>query len=79
MERRPLGETELRVAPACLGTSSFGWTVGGRRAAAVLDAFVAAGGNVIDTADVYPGPGDGRGGTEVMTFCVLPFGMVCLL
>lgn len=66
MHRTRLGATELYVSPACLGTSSFGWTVGGRRAAAVLDAFLAGGGNFIDTADVYPGPGDGRGGTETM-------------
>ncbi len=63
---RRLGATALEVSPVCLGTSNFGASVGERQAHRLLDAFVANGGNFIDTADVYPGPGDGGGMTERM-------------
>jgi aryl-alcohol dehydrogenase-like predicted oxidoreductase len=43
----------LRVAPLCLGGNVFGWTADDKASFAVLDAFVAAGLNFIDTADVY--------------------------
>ncbi|HET6631885.1 MAG TPA: aldo/keto reductase [Rhodanobacteraceae bacterium] len=53
MELRKLGRSELRVAPLALGGNVFGWTADEKTSFAVLDAFVAAGGNLIDTADSY--------------------------
>ncbi len=53
MEYRRLGRTGLKVAPLCLGTMQFGWTSDETAAGAILDAYVEAGGNFIDTADVY--------------------------
>ena len=53
MQQRTLGQTPLTVSNLCLGTMQFGWTADERSSFAVLDAFVAAGGNFIDTADIY--------------------------
>ena len=53
MKLRRLGKTELLVAPLCLGTMQFGWTADEEESFATLDAYVAAGGNFIDTADIY--------------------------
>jgi aryl-alcohol dehydrogenase-like predicted oxidoreductase len=53
MEYRRLGRTGLKVSALCLGTMTMGWTSSKADAFAVLDAFVEAGGNFIDTADVY--------------------------
>ncbi|MGD0114433.1 MAG: aldo/keto reductase [Dehalococcoidia bacterium] len=53
MERRKFGVTDLEVSALCLGTMQFGWTADEAAAIEVMDAFVAAGGNFIDTADVY--------------------------
>jgi aryl-alcohol dehydrogenase-like predicted oxidoreductase len=53
MQLRPLGRSALRIAPLCLGGNVFGWTADDKASFAVLDAFVAAGLNFIDTADVY--------------------------
>jgi aryl-alcohol dehydrogenase-like predicted oxidoreductase len=53
MQFRPLGRSGLRVAPLCLGGNVFGWTANEAASFKVLDAFVAAGLNFIDTADVY--------------------------
>jgi len=53
MQLRPLGATDLTVSKLCLGTMQFGWTAGEPAAFAVMDAFVEAGGNFVDTADVY--------------------------
>jgi aryl-alcohol dehydrogenase-like predicted oxidoreductase len=52
-EHRRLGATDLRIAPLVLGGNVFGWTADKDRSFAVLDAFVAGGGTMIDTADVY--------------------------
>lgn len=43
----------LRVSPLCLGGNVFGWTADGNASDAILDAYVEAGGNFIDTADSY--------------------------
>lgn len=51
--RRPLGRTGLSISPLCLGGNVFGWTADRDHSFAVLDAYVDAGGNFIDTADVY--------------------------
>jgi aryl-alcohol dehydrogenase-like predicted oxidoreductase len=48
----------------CLGGNVFGWTLDEQRSFAVLDAYVAAGGNFIDTADTYGRRGDGAGASE---------------
>jgi aryl-alcohol dehydrogenase-like predicted oxidoreductase len=53
MLTRRIGTTELTVSPLCLGGNVFGWTLGERESFDVLDAYVAGGGNFIDTADVY--------------------------
>ncbi len=54
----------LDVSPLCLGTNIFGWTVDERQSFAVLDAYVAAGHNFLDTADVYSAWVDGHTGGE---------------
>jgi aryl-alcohol dehydrogenase-like predicted oxidoreductase len=53
MEYRKLGRTGLEVSELALGTMQFGWTTDEENAFAVMDAYVEAGGNLIDTADVY--------------------------
>ena len=53
MLMRRLGRTGLRVAALCLGGNTFGWTTDQPTSEAVLDAYGEAGGNFIDTADVY--------------------------
>ncbi|GLY91576.1 aldo/keto reductase [Actinoallomurus iriomotensis] len=50
-----ISDTELDVFPLCLGGNVFGWTADEDASFAVLDAYVAAGGNFIDTADLYAG------------------------
>jgi aryl-alcohol dehydrogenase-like predicted oxidoreductase len=54
MVTRRLGRSNLEVTPLCLGGNVFG-RIDEETAFAVLDAYVAAGGNFIDTADVYSG------------------------
>jgi aryl-alcohol dehydrogenase-like predicted oxidoreductase len=49
----PLGRTNLDVFPICLGGNVFGWTADEPQSRAVLDAYIAAGGNFIDTANSY--------------------------
>ena len=49
----PLGRSGIEVAPLALGGNVFGWTADEQRSFEVLDAFAAAGFNLIDTADVY--------------------------
>jgi aryl-alcohol dehydrogenase-like predicted oxidoreductase len=51
--KRELGHSGLHLAPLVLGGNVFGWTADEKTSFAVLDAFVAGGGNAIDTADVY--------------------------
>ncbi len=53
MEYRNLGRTGLKVSVLCLGTMQFGWTADEAASFSVLDAFVDAGGNFIDTANIY--------------------------
>ena len=68
MERRRLGNSGLEVAPLAFGGNVFGWTVDEARAFPLLDAFVANGFNLIDTADVYPKwvPGNQGGESEAI-------------
>ena len=53
MQRRKLGKTGFEVAPLSLGGNVFGWTVDEPTSFGLLDAFVEAGCNLIDTADSY--------------------------
>jgi len=66
MRYRRLGRTGLKVSAICLGTMQFGWTAEAASSFAVMDAFVEAGGNFIDTADVYSrwAPGNPGGVSE---------------
>jgi aryl-alcohol dehydrogenase-like predicted oxidoreductase len=67
MNYRYLGRTGLQVSEICLGTMQFLWTTDEANSYAVLDAFVDAGGNFIDTADVYSRWAEGRKGGEAET------------
>jgi len=53
MDYRRLGNTGLKVSELCLGTMTFLWTTDEPGSFAVLDAFAEAGGNFLDTADIY--------------------------
>src|SRR3954467_4524115 len=52
---RKLGSSDLEVFPLALGGNVFGWTADEAASFAVLDAYAAAGGNFIDTANSYGG------------------------
>jgi aryl-alcohol dehydrogenase-like predicted oxidoreductase len=67
MQYRPLGRSPLQVSPLCLGGNVFGWTADERTSFAILDAWVAAGFNFIDTADVYSKWAPGHTGGESET------------
>ncbi len=68
IEYRRLGASDLKIAPLVLGGNVFGWTADRDASFAVLDAFVAGGGTMIDTADVYMAriPGNKGGESETM-------------
>lgn len=53
MQYRILGRTGVKVTPLCLGTMNFGGRSDEAESRRILDAYVAAGGNFIDTANVY--------------------------
>src|SRR6478609_6216771 len=65
--KRPLGNSGIEIAPLALGGNVFGWTADERASFAILDAFVDAGGNMIDTADVYSAWVPGHVGGESET------------
>ena len=67
-QRRPLGRSGLQVSPLALGCNVFGWTVDEATTFSLLDAWVDAGGNLIDTADVYSiwAPGHVGGESETL-------------
>ena len=67
MDMREIGRSGIKVSPVCLGGNVFGWTADENASFAVLDAFVAGGGNFIDTADVYSTWGPGHKGGESET------------
>jgi aryl-alcohol dehydrogenase-like predicted oxidoreductase len=62
-----LSTTDLNVSRLCLGGNVFGWTADEKSSFAVLDAYTAAGGNFVDTADVYSAWADGNSGGESET------------
>lgn len=67
MEFRKLGRSELEVSPLCFGGNVFGWTVDEATSFSLLDRFVDAGFNFIDTADVYSAWAPGNVGGESET------------
>ena len=67
MEKRQIGTSGLQVAPLALGGNVFDWTADEKTSFAILDAFVDAGGNMIDTADVYSAWVPGHSGGESET------------
>lgn len=68
VEKRRIGDSTIEVAPLALGGNVFDWTADEKTSFAVLDAFVDAGGNMIDTADVYSAwvPGHQGGESEAL-------------
>lgn len=68
MKKRALGKSGIEVAPLAFGGNVFGWTVGEGTSFRLLDAFAAAGLNLIDTADVYSRwiPGNKGGESETI-------------
>ena len=68
MNKRQLGNSALSVSTLCFGGNVFGWTVGETASFKLLDAFTEAGGNFIDTADVYSKwvPGNAGGESEAI-------------
>jgi len=68
MQKRKLGNSALETAPLVLGGNVFGWTADEPTSFAILDAFVDAGFNMIDTADIYSfwAPGNKGGESETV-------------
>lgn len=68
MQKRPLGKTGLDIAPLVLGGNVFGWTVDQEQSFALLDRFLDAGLNAVDTADSYSTwvPGNRGGESETI-------------
>ncbi len=64
MKMRTLGRSGLQVTPLMLGGNVFGWTADEATSFRILDSFVDAGGNFIDTADVYSRWVEGNSGGE---------------
>ena len=64
MQMRPLGRTGLEIAPLVFGGNVFGWTADEATSFSLLDRFVDAGLNAIDTADVYSRWAPGHRGGE---------------
>ena len=67
MQKRKLGKSGLEVSPLAFGGNVFGWTADEATSFKLLDAFVAAGFNFIDTADVYSKWVAGNSGGESET------------
>lgn len=67
MQTRPLGKTGLTIAPLMLGGNVFGWTIDEPTSFRILDEFIDAGFNAIDTADVYSNWKEGNSGGESET------------
>jgi len=68
VEKRQIGDSGIAVAPLALGGNVFDWTADEKTSFAILDAFVDAGGTMIDTADVYSAwvPGHKGGESEAL-------------
>jgi aryl-alcohol dehydrogenase-like predicted oxidoreductase len=68
MQKRRLGRSNLEIAPIVFGGNVFGWSVDQAGANRLLDAFVDAGFNAIDTANSYPRwvPNSPEGASEII-------------
>jgi aryl-alcohol dehydrogenase-like predicted oxidoreductase len=68
MQQRQLGQSSLHIAPLAFGGNVFGWTADEKTSFELLDAFVGAGFNFIDSADVYSRwvPGNHGGDSETI-------------
>ena len=68
MEKRRFGQSDLQLAPLMLGGNVFGWTIDEKTSFGILDAFVDAGYNAVDTADSYARwvPGNPGGESETI-------------
>ena len=68
MEYRYIGRTGLRVSPICMGTMTFGSTVGAKDSFDILDLAYDGGINFYDTAEIYPVPpkAETAGATETI-------------
>jgi len=68
MTRRKLGRSDLSIAPIVFGGNVFGWSADEKTSFTLLDAFVDAGFNAIDTADAYSHwvPGNKGGESEII-------------
>src|SRR3712207_8362862 len=64
ISKRAIGSSGIEVAPLALGGNVFDWTADEATSFAILDAFVDAGGTMIDTADVYSAWVPGHSGGE---------------
>lgn len=67
MKKIKIGQTNVEVAPFNLGGNVFGWTLDEKKSFEILDAFVEAGFNFIDTADMYSYWVDGGDGGQSET------------
>lgn len=68
MDKRPLGESGMTIAPLIFGGNVFGWTLDEQKSFEMLDTFVALGFNCIDTANSYSRwvPGNQGGESETI-------------
>ena len=68
MKKKQLGNSDLHIAPIIFGGNVFGWTLDEKRSFEILDQFVDAGFDTIDTADVYSSwvPGNKGGESETI-------------
>ena len=66
-EKREIGSSGIQVSPLALGGNVFGWTADEATSFRLMDAFVDAGGTMIDTADVYSAWVEGHVGGESET------------
>src|SRR3954453_14062480 len=67
LQKRKVGSSDIEIAPLVLGGNVFGWTADEAAGFSILDAFVDAGGTMIDTADVYSAWVPGHKGGESET------------
>ncbi|MEX6507160.1 aldo/keto reductase [Jiella sp. M17.18] len=67
MDKRKLGRSDISIAPIVFGGNVFGWTADRETSFALLDRFVEAGFNAVDTADVYSAFAPGNEGGESET------------
>ena len=66
MQYRRLGRTGLMVSELCLGCMTFGWELDEEGSRGIVARFLEAGGNFIDTADVYGGSGNDQIESDVL-------------